>query len=92
MAENQHGIEQSRLYQINSFEDPSTILVPIILSVFLLIITLSITALYCSCRAKQHRKRSSKSRARSHYPHTFTTHFPFSEETSHRLRRTLLHQ
>ncbi len=60
IAENEYGNEQSRLYQISSFEDPSTILIPIILSIFLLIIILSIGAIYCGYRAKHKRKRSGR--------------------------------
>jgi hypothetical protein len=60
IAENEYGNEQSRLYQINSYEDPSAILIPIILGTFLLIIILSIVAIYCGCRARQKRRRSGK--------------------------------
>ena len=59
IAENDYGIEQSRLYQINSSEDPSSILIPITLAIFVLIIVLSIVAVVCGCRTKQKRKRSS---------------------------------
>lgn len=61
MGENDYGHEQSRLYQINSTDDSSTLLLPIIISIFLLIVILSSVAIMCGCRANQRRKRSSKS-------------------------------
>lgn len=61
IGENEYGIEQSRLYQINASEDPSSILIPITLAIFFLVIVFSIVAVVCGCRAKQKRKRSSMS-------------------------------
>ncbi|CAF0720908.1 unnamed protein product [Adineta steineri] len=75
IAENEHGSEQSRLYQINSFEDSSTILIPVVCSIFLLIIILSIAALYCGCRAKQQRKRSSIKKL----PIVYDAHYSINE-------------
>jgi hypothetical protein len=90
IAENEYGNEQSRLYQINSYEDPSTILIPIILGIFFLTIILSIVAISCGCRARQKRKRSSKINGFLVDKEFFF--FSFSEKTSDCLRCTLFYQ
>ncbi|UJR28849.1 hypothetical protein I4U23_010073 [Adineta vaga] len=74
IAENEFGIEQSRLYQINSFEDSSPIFIPIICSIFLLIVILSIGIVYCSCRAKQRKKHSMKK-----LPIVYDAHYSINE-------------
>ncbi|CAF3483535.1 unnamed protein product [Rotaria sordida] len=74
MAENEYGYEQSRLYQINLDEDPSTILISIILSIFFLLTILSIVAIYCGCRVRHRRKRSIKN-----LPIVYDAHYSINE-------------
>ncbi|CAF4904420.1 unnamed protein product, partial [Rotaria sp. Silwood1] len=73
-AENEYGYEQSRLYQINFDEDPSTILVSIILSIFFLLTILSIVAIYCGCRVRHRQKRSIKN-----LPIVYDAHYSINE-------------
>ncbi|CAF4131040.1 unnamed protein product, partial [Rotaria magnacalcarata] len=57
IGENEFGIDQSRLYQMNTSDDPTMILLSIILSTFILIIFFSAVAVYCCCRVRRIRKR-----------------------------------
>ncbi|CAF1010595.1 unnamed protein product [Rotaria sordida] len=57
IGENEFGIEQSRLYQMDTSDDPTIILVTIILITFVLIIFFSITAICCCCRVRRIKKK-----------------------------------
>ncbi|CAF3628598.1 unnamed protein product [Rotaria socialis] len=57
IGENEFGIDQSRLYQMNTSDDPTIILLSIILSTFILIVFFSAVAIYCCCRVRRIRKR-----------------------------------
>ncbi|CAF3151348.1 unnamed protein product [Rotaria socialis] len=74
IAENEYGYEQSRLYQIDFFEDQSTTLISIILSIFILLIILSIAAIYCGCRVRRSRKSSMKN-----LPIVYDAHYSINE-------------
>ncbi|CAF1231043.1 unnamed protein product [Adineta ricciae] len=74
IAENEYGIEQSRLYQVDSLDNSSMILIPVVCSVFLLTVILSIGAVYCGCRSKQRKKRSMKK-----LPIVYDAHYSINE-------------
>ncbi|CAF3867571.1 unnamed protein product [Rotaria sp. Silwood2] len=57
IGENEFGIEQSRLYQMDTSDDPTIILVSIILITLGLIVIFSITAIFCCCRVRRIRKK-----------------------------------
>ncbi|CAF0792982.1 unnamed protein product [Adineta ricciae] len=78
IGENEFGIEQSRLYQLNTSNDPSMILVSILLSTFLLIIIFSLIAIYCCCRARLVRRRQKNAKAKK-LPLVFDEHYSINE-------------
>ncbi|CAF3420390.1 unnamed protein product [Rotaria sp. Silwood1] len=78
IGENEFGIEQSRLYQMDTSDDPTMILVSVILITFVLIIIFSITAIYCCCRVRRIRKKH-KCLNNKNLPIVYDEHYSINE-------------
>lgn len=76
LGENEFGIEQSRLYQVNFAENSSAVILPVLFAVVFLIGIFSIVAFCCACRSRQRKKRSMKTKK---LPIVYDAHYSINE-------------